>query len=448
MGSRPRVRIPGQGSDRLPCNAIGAWREATRIIPGGARPSLVASPIYGEAMDHVVVVGAGIGGLAASLVLSRIAAHTTLVERAERPSEVGAALALQPSGMAVLERLGLLPAVIAASTRIDRMNIRSANGRMLMSAGMPDLGSGLDHAIAVRRTDLHQLLLQAVTDAPSVHTRFGCAVVSADPSGVARMTSAPHDGRDAATTSLKADLIVGADGVGSAVRSTGGFHSRVSAGSSYVRTIVAGQANPWFEEYWTPLGSFGHAPLGGDSTYFWAAAHVAAAAEAVSRRDLRSFRQEWRRVLPIAANLLEKVSSFDDLLINTVRRVDCRRWFSGRLVLVGDAAHAMAPNLGQGANSAMVDTVALAQDLTTAPSIEEALVRFDQHRRQAVRRVQNIAGMLQRLCGVEGDAAVVMRDALLVGLSRLPGISDNSIRRALAKDVTAVRTASVLGNPA
>jgi 2-polyprenyl-6-methoxyphenol hydroxylase-like FAD-dependent oxidoreductase len=72
-------------------------------------------------MDHVVVVGAGIGGLAASLVLSRVAAQITLVERAERPREVGAALALQASGMAVLDRLGLLTDVVAASTRIDRL---------------------------------------------------------------------------------------------------------------------------------------------------------------------------------------------------------------------------------------------------------------------------------------------------------------------------------------
>jgi 2-polyprenyl-6-methoxyphenol hydroxylase-like FAD-dependent oxidoreductase len=205
-------------------------------------------------VDHVVVVGAGIGGLTASLLLSRVAARVTLVERAERPSEVGAALALQPNGMAVLERLGLLPDVEAMSARIDRMDIRSVTGRRLLTTGMPDLGAGLDHAIAVRRTELHRLLLEAVAGVASIDRRFGCAAVSADPSGAVTITSTTENGPDLGSMSLQADVIVGADGVNSAVRSTGGFKSRVSSGSSYVRTIVRGRASPWFEEYWTPLG--------------------------------------------------------------------------------------------------------------------------------------------------------------------------------------------------
>ena len=395
-------------------------------------------------VDHAVVVGAGIGGLTASLVLSRVAARVTLVERAQRPSEVGAALALQPNGMAVLDRLGLLPAVKVVSARIDRMDIRSVTGRRLLTAGMPDLGGGLDHAIAVRRSELHLVLLEAVAAVASVDTRFGCAAVSADPSGAVRITSTAQHGPG--SMSLRADVIVGADGVNSAVRSTGGFESRVSLGSSYVRAIVRGRASPWFEEYWTPLGSFGQAPLGGDFVYFWAAAHVGAAADAVARRDLGAFRQEWRRVLPAAADLLEQVSSFDELLVNTVRRVDCRRWFSGRLVLLGDAAHAMAPNLGQGANSALVDGVVLAEELARAPSVKDALAGYDKRRRPLARRVQLTAEMLQRLCGIEQVTALRVRDALLAGLARFPRLSDEAIRRVLAADVRAVRSASLLGD--
>ena len=393
-----------------------------------------------------MVVGAGIGGLTASLVLSRVAARVTLVERAERPSEVGAALALQPNGMAVLDRLGLLSAVEAVSARIDRMDIRSVTGRRLLTAGMPDLGAGLDHAIAVRRTDLHQLLLDAVAGVASIDTRFGWTAVSADPSGTVTITSTAENGLDRGSTSLRADVIVGADGVNSAVRSTGGFVSRVSLGSSYVRTIVRGRVSPWFEEYWTPLGSFGHAPLGGDLIYFWAAAHVAGAADAVAQGDLGAFRQEWRRVLPAAGDLLERVSSFDDLLVNTVRSVACRRWFSGRLVLLGDAAHAMPPNLGQGANSALVDSLVLAEELARAPSVMAALVGYDKRRRPLARRVQKTAEMLQRLCGIQRVTALRVRDALLAGFARFPRLSEEAIRRPLAADVGAIRSASLLGD--
>jgi 2-polyprenyl-6-methoxyphenol hydroxylase-like FAD-dependent oxidoreductase len=392
-----------------------------------------------------VVVGGGIGGLAASLVLSRVVSRVTLVERAERPSEVGAALALSPNGMAVLDRLGLLSAVELVGARIDRMDIRSATGRRLLSAGMPDLGAGLDHAIAVHRTDLHRLLLEAVAGVTSIDTRFGWTAVSANPSGAVRITSTAVNRPESGFDELRADVIVGADGVNSAIRGTGGFVSRVSSGSSYVRTIVSGRASPWFEEYWTRLGSFGQAPLGDDLIYFWAAAHVAGAAEAISRRDLGAFRQEWRRVLPAAADLLERVSSFDDLLVNTVRRVDCRCWFSGRLVLLGDAAHAMPPNLGQGANSALVDGVVLAEELAGAQSVKGALVGYDRRRRPLARRMQQTSEMLQRLCAIERVTVRRLRDAVLVGLAQIPRLTEEGIRRALAADVRTIRSASLVG---
>ena len=387
-------------------------------------------------VDRVVVVGAGIGGLTASILLSRVGAHVTLVERSERPSEVGAALALQANGMAVLDRLGLLGRVAAESARIDRMDIRTVTGRLLLSSAMPDFGGGLDHALAVPRTVLHRLLLEAAMSSDGVETRFGCRVVRADADGSVTLDGSSQR---AAPVTLRAGLVVGADGAGSAVRGTGGFVSRVSQGSTYVRTLIPARLNGPLAEYWTPLGSFGHAPLGDDATYVWAAADAAAVRDAVTRRDLPDFVRAWAAILPVAVEL-GRVASFDDLLINTVRRVDCRRWFSGRLVLLGDAAHAMAPNLGQGANSALVDAVILADALAHAPSVEDALSRYDERRRRTARRVQNLAGLLQRLCRMDNRLAVGVRDAVLARAGRLTS-STAAIRRALLPDVETVRSA-------
>jgi 2-polyprenyl-6-methoxyphenol hydroxylase-like FAD-dependent oxidoreductase len=393
-------------------------------------------------LEHAVVVGAGIGGLAAALTLSRVAGQVTLVERVEHPAEVGAALALQANGMAVLARLGLLDTLESDGAPFDRLAIRTANGRALLTAKMPDFGGGLDHGIAIRRTLLHRRLLDAVHADGRVVRRFGSAVIRADPIGAVVVRSNASGDAGGATTTLLADLVVGADGVHSAVRATGGFRSKLSAGSSYVRAIVPGPGHAQAEEVWTALGSFGRAPVGGDATYFWAAAHAPAVADAVSRRDLGSFTESWRRVLPDAAELLGQVSSFDDLLLNTVHRVTCRRWFSGRLVLLGDAAHAMAPNLGQGANAALTDAVLLAEALTSSPSVGAALQRFD-HRRGATRRVQDLAGFLEHLCNLRRPRAIQVRDLLLTPVTRSPTLAERATRRALARDVEGVRSAQL-----
>jgi len=172
------------------------------------------------------------------------------------------------------------------------------------------------------------------------------------------------------------------------------------------------------------------------------AAQAPPAADAVARRDLPALIDVWNRTLPAAAGLLTKVSSFDDLLINTVRRVDCRHWFSGRLVLIGDAAHAMAPNLGQGANGALVDAVVLAEQLVSGVTAEEAVQRYDRIRRPAVRRVQDVAGVLQSLCAL-GSPLAHVRDAALAVSTLVPQLGQNAIRRALLPDVRAVRSAMV-----
>jgi 2-polyprenyl-6-methoxyphenol hydroxylase-like FAD-dependent oxidoreductase len=166
-------------------------------------------------------------------------------------------------------------------------------------------------------------------------------------------------------------------------------------------------------------GCSGGAPLGDGSTYLYLDVAVPPVARALAEQDLEGFRGRWAAALPLAAPVLEGLGSLDGLLVNRVVRVDCRRWADGRLVLVGDAAHAMAPNLGQGANSAIVDAAVLAAELAADQPVEQALGRYTARRRPAVGWVQDAADRLARLSRVAHPVLRWGRDLALRRLGRL-----------------------------
>jgi 2-polyprenyl-6-methoxyphenol hydroxylase-like FAD-dependent oxidoreductase len=205
------------------------------------------------------------------------------------------------------------------------------------------------------------------------------------------------------------------------VRAGGDFGAVARAtGACYVRALVPGAGHELgWGEYWTPLGLFGGAPLGDGSTYLYMDATAPPVARTLAERDLEGFRRRWAAALPPAAPALEGLGSVDELLVNQVVRVDCKRWADGRLVLVGDAAHAMAPNLGQGANSAIVDAAVLAAELAADQPLPQALGRYAARRRPAVGWVQDAADRLDRLSRISHPVLRLGRDVALRRLGRL-----------------------------
>ena len=199
-----------------------------------------------------VVAGAGIGGATAALVLARAGVEVTLCERVANPTAVGAGIVLQPNGLAVLYALGLADALQASASRITRAVVR-AGGRALLEEPIPDFGGGLDHALALPRSALSAILLGAVRASPRIDLRLGSHV---------RQVRIAGDGvvveSGAGLMELRADLVIGADGVRSAVRAfvAPGARDRF-AGYSYVRALVAGEWRGFTGEWWTSLGLFG-----------------------------------------------------------------------------------------------------------------------------------------------------------------------------------------------
>jgi 2-polyprenyl-6-methoxyphenol hydroxylase-like FAD-dependent oxidoreductase len=212
--------------------------------------------------------------------------------------------------------------------------------------------------------------------------------------------------------SVAADLIVGADGLHSRVREAGRFGAVLTSGASYLRGLTAPTPTGVMTEYWTPLGIFGTGPVD-DGLYFYASTAAPPLAAALARRDLGALQAAWAAACAVAGDALRGVPRFEDLLVNQVTRVDCARWHDGRLVLLGDAAHAMAPNVGQGANSALADAAVLLDALRGAPDLDAALVRYATRRRPAVRRVQDAAALLGRLGELRHPALRWTRDNLM-----------------------------------
>jgi 2-polyprenyl-6-methoxyphenol hydroxylase-like FAD-dependent oxidoreductase len=371
--------------------------------------------------------------MAAAVLLARAGAEVTLLDRAAQIRAVGAGILLQPNGLAVLRGLGLDEPLHRAGRRVAAVTVRAPDGEPITELAVPDFGAGLDHHLAVRRSALHAALLDAVRAEPRVTCRPGVEVVAADRWGSVRT------GGPAAGERLVADLVVGADGVRSAVRDRVAFGARVRrSGDVYVRGLVP-MADPGRPgETWTPLGIVGGAPVDAGTRYFYASATAPAVRAAVAARDLDALRTAWRGGLPDAGRLLDAVGSFDELLVNDVVRVRCARWHDGRRVLLGDAAHAMAPTAGQGANSALVDAAVLVAELSAAETVPAGLARYTARRRPPVHAVQTRADRLTRLAHLRSPLARRLRDAALGALGRRPGAAERIVRDGQQEDPAAL----------
>ena len=349
---------------------------------------------------RVIVVGAATGGCAAALLLARAGARVTLVERVARPTAVGAGIALAANGMAVLESMGLGPA-LAAARPATAPRIVDGRGRTLLA---PPARADIR---LLRRATLQGVLHDAVAAEPGITRRFGCEVERVDATG--HVTLRREDG---ALETLSGDLVVGADGARSRVRASLDVGARVDdSGIDYLRALVDAPATEC--EAWTAAGLFGSFAVDG-GTYLYASASTPATRAAVAARDLDALRAAWATAYPDGARLLAHVRRWDDLLVNRVSTVTCARWSQGQVALLGDAAHAMAPNLGQGANSALVDAAVLLDSLRGAGSVRDALVAYEARRKPRVTRVARMAARLGRLAELTGAIPRLLRDRVLL----------------------------------
>ncbi|MDJ1133689.1 FAD-dependent oxidoreductase [Streptomyces iconiensis] len=372
----------------------------------------------------VLVAGGGIGGLALAVALRERGITTEVFERAKSFGNTGSGIELTPNGVKSVDHISpqLGAAVRSAGWSSDQhatdMPIKTWNGKLLKSREVGNFQAKWGAPmIGILRADLHQILAEAVRrpGPTSATVHHQATVVEASSSG-GTATVRLADGR-----SLSGDLVVGADGV----RST-------------LRTLVAGEVPPRYLGFtsirgiskrpavhgdgFVFVGPGGHffAEAFDDTRLFWTATVNAdehswpAKDTEQARADLLDLWGEW------SAPLAETVTSCapEDLVVTDVH--DCeplKRWHTGRLVLLGDAAHPIGPVLGQGANMALEDVASLA-DLLTEHDVPAALRHYGRVRSRRANKIVRHSRLIARLGHTTSPLVGQVRDVLIRSMKR------------------------------
>jgi len=356
-------------------------------------------------MPDALIVGAGIGGLAAGVALRREGWKVRIYERAARPSELGFALALAPNAMAALDELGLSRAVVAEGVAATRFQVRRTDGRVMRRFSAPPGAAG----VVALRAALHGTLMKTVGD-PSLRPSSEVVGFNQDTSGV-RLTL--RDGRVDA-----GDLLVGADGVGSVIRKQ--LHPRESpprpSGFYAVRGLARGSSAQLDDL--VGIGYFGDgveaATLrASEDAVYW---YLSLLAEDVMRlpRDPRVIAERVTQDFDARLRAVIAATDAADMRLDELYvRAPLETWGGGRVTLLGDAAHPLLPHTGQGAAQALEDAVALGLAVRKSDDVTRALREYERVRFRRTKRLIAAGPRIARMTTTRNPVRKLVRTALV-----------------------------------
>ncbi len=339
-----------------------------------------------------IVVGGGIAGLASAIALRQRGWEVEVLEQAPAFAEVGAGLSLWPNALNALDELGVGAVVRERSVLDGSTGIRDKRGRWLSRTDVAVIRERFGHIALVHRATLLEILRSAL---PAECLRAGVAVTQVTSDG------SVHCG----DRELHADLVLGADGLHSTVRRAVWPDSPSPRYAGYTawryvtpRPVDVGPGG----ESWGHGERFGYATLSDGRVYCFATANVAEGTDGGDLVTLRHRFADWHDPVPM---LLGQAAEGDLLHHDLYDLPPLPTYVEGRVALVGDAAHAMTPNLGQGACQALEDAVILARCAT-----DSDLAAYDAQRRPRATMISKRSARIGRLAQLQATPAVALRN--------------------------------------
>ena len=331
-------------------------------------------------VERILIVGGGIAGLSVATALHRQGLTPELVERSTTWPAVGAGINLPANGVRVLRALGVGEAVNRTATVIRRWAFFDQQGALLCETDLEDLWRDVGPSLGITRVRLQEALVAGA----AVSHRLGVSLTALTQDDD-RVRVSFSDGM-----SGDYDLVVGADGIHSTVRELALSASSPSyAGTMAWRSVIPTRP-PGILDMMVLMGEgsfFGLAPMGEGHTYGFGAVGGARFKDPIVGR-LERFRRRFAEFGAPVPAYLAALQSDEQLHFGAIEWVEVDEWHRGRVVLLGDAAHAGPPHMGEGGCMAMEDALVLADVLRKAESVESALDAYVRRRRPRAGWVQ------------------------------------------------------------
>jgi 2-polyprenyl-6-methoxyphenol hydroxylase-like FAD-dependent oxidoreductase len=395
---------PGLGAGRrrhAPDEARLAASRACRSLRSASRRLRI------DRIVEVLITGGGIAGLAAGIALERAGHKVQVLERAQVAAEVGAGLAIWPNGRRALDALGVheLPGIA-----VRRLQLLDWRGRPLREIPVGELKDRYGHdLLLIHRRELHDSLFQLLGHA----VRFGADVTGFEQDS-SRVCVALRSGER-----IAADLLVGADGIRSAVRAglLGDGDPRYSGATCWRGVTSFGLEDGRAFNWWGRGGEFGIFPLDHGRAYWFAVQnrpHGQSDVPSGRKADVAEAFASWPEMISAVVAATDE----NEILRNDLYdRPPVRNWSLGRVTLIGDAAHPLLASAAQGACQALEDAVALADGLTSG-SVEDGLRAYQSERIRAANAVVSQARQAARMVQSTNSIVSSARDLLVAHLPK------------------------------
>ncbi|MEU1020288.1 FAD-dependent monooxygenase [Streptomyces sp. NPDC005898] len=365
----------------------------------------------GRATPKALIIGAGIGGLATAATLRRAGIEVQIFEKAPELRPGTTAVSLMSNAILALRTLDIdiAPGLAKRGEVFDELKFRTRRGLPIRALPFRDLADRLGAAnYAVHRADLQQTLLDAIGDDQEIELNASATGFTTGDDGV-EVTF--EDGRTAT-----GDILIGADGFNSAIRRqvapaddgprSGGYACWLATVPFDHPRLTKGYA----AHYWGRGQRFGLADIGHGRAYWWATKNVPPGASGHLRRGKEGLAGLFAGWADEVREAIRVTPEETIVRITAQDRPFLARWGTGRMTLLGDAAHPMLVSLGQGAALAIEDAVVLAQHLKGATDLPAALRGYEDERRPRTEALVGAARALSLTEQLEGPFSALGRD--------------------------------------